>query len=60
MLYLIGLGINKEHITLGALDAVRECEELYLEGYTSLGLGIDELEKIFKWQGNKKKRKKLV
>ena len=47
MLYLIGLGINKEHITLGALDACNECEEIYLEGYTSLGLSKEELENIF-------------
>ena len=47
MLYLIGLGINKENITLGALEATKECDELYLEGYTSVGLSRNELEKIF-------------
>ena len=47
MLYLIGLGINKEHITIGALESANKCDELYLENYTSLGLNKDELEKIF-------------
>ena len=47
MLYLIGLGINKDNITLGALEAVKECDELYLESYTSIGLDIKELEEIF-------------
>src|SRR3990167_4006058 len=47
MLYLIGLGINKENITLGALESAKKCDELYLENYTSLGLSKEELEKIF-------------
>ena len=47
MLYLIGLGINKEHITLGALESAKKCDELYLECYTSLGLDVRELERIF-------------
>lgn len=47
MLYLIGLGISKNHITLGALEAVKKCDELYLESYTSVGLSKEELEKIF-------------
>ena len=47
MLYLVGLGINKDHITLGALEAAKKCEELYLESYTSIGLDIKELEEIF-------------
>jgi diphthine synthase len=47
MLYLIGLGINKENITLGAFEAVKKCDELYLESYTSVGLNKSELENIF-------------
>lgn len=47
MLYLIGLGISKENITLGALEAVKKCKVLYLENYTSLGLSRNELENIF-------------
>jgi len=47
MLYLIGLGINKSHITLGAIEAVKKCDELYLESYTSVGLSKEELSEIF-------------
>lgn len=47
MLYLIGLGISKEHITLGDLEACKKCKILYLENYTSIGLNKNELEKIF-------------
>ncbi len=47
MLYLIGLGINKDNITLGAIESAKKCDELYLESYTSLGLDINDLEKIF-------------
>jgi len=47
MLYLIGLGVSKNHITLGAIEAVKKCDELYLESYTSLGLSKEELEEIF-------------
>jgi len=47
MLYLISLGINREHITLGALESAKKCDELYLESYTSIGLSRNELEKIF-------------
>jgi len=53
MIYLIGIGINKENITLGALESAKKCDELYLESYTSIGLGREELEKIF----NKKIKK---
>jgi len=47
MLYLIGLGVSKEHITLGALENAEKCDELCLESYTSTGLSKNELEKIF-------------
>lgn len=47
MLYLIGLGISKENITLGALEACKKCKILYLESYTSLGLSKSELENMF-------------
>ena len=45
MLYLVGFGINKDNITLGALEAAKKCDELYLESYTSVGLSKIELEK---------------
>ena len=47
MLYLIGLGVSRDHITLGALEAVKKCDELYLENYTSIGLSKEELEEVF-------------
>lgn len=35
MLFLIGLGLSKDDITLAALDACRHCHELYLDRHTS-------------------------
>lgn len=37
MLYVIGLGLSDERdITVKGLDAVRSCERIYLEAYTSI------------------------
>jgi diphthine synthase len=47
MLYLISLGISKEDINLGAIESVKNCDEVYLEGYTSLGITLVELNNIF-------------
>lgn len=54
MLYIIGLGLGDEKdITLRGLEAVRKCEKVYIEAYTSLlsfGLstdGIFTLEKLY-------------
>lgn len=45
MLYVVGLGLGDEKdITLRGLEAVRRCDKVYLEAYTSLlalGLGPD-------------------
>ncbi len=35
MLFLIGLGLSKDDITISALDACRYCHELYLDRHTS-------------------------
>jgi diphthine synthase len=35
MFYLIGIGLKPEHITLEAISAIKECDEIYLEKYTS-------------------------
>ncbi len=35
MLYLIGLGLRPEHLTLEALETLKACETIYLENYTS-------------------------
>ncbi|XP_047322447.1 probable diphthine methyl ester synthase [Impatiens glandulifera] len=54
MLYIIGLGLGDEKdITLRGLEAVKSCEKVYMEAYTSLlsfGLssdGISTLEKLY-------------
>lgn len=54
MLYIIGLGLGDERdITLRGLEAVKKCEKVYMEAYTSLlsfGLsphGLSSLEKLY-------------
>ena len=48
-LYLIGLGLNDEKdITLKGLDAVKSCDFVYLEDYTSkLNVPVSKLEKFY-------------
>lgn len=45
MLYFVGLGLgNEEDITLRGLKAVKSCEKIFLENYTSvLGVGKENL-----------------
>ena len=48
MLYLVSLGLNKEDISLGALEAVKKCDLVYIENYTSLyGDNLEDLKKLF-------------
>ncbi len=50
VLYLIGLGLgNEKDITLKGLEAVRKCEKVYLEKYTSriVEHKKEELEKVY-------------
>jgi len=50
MLYLIGLGLcDEKDITVKGLEAIKECDQIFLEGYTSI-LGIDK-EKLEKFYG---------
>ncbi|RWR81141.1 putative diphthine methyl ester synthase [Cinnamomum micranthum f. kanehirae] len=50
MLYIIGLGLGDEKdITLKGLEAVRRCDKVYIEAYTSLlsfGISSDGLSKL--------------
>ena len=36
MLYLIGLGLSWKDLNMKALEALNNCEEIYLETYTSV------------------------
>ena len=48
MLYLIGLGLEWKDISLKALEALHECDEVYLENYTSiLNVPVEKLEKFY-------------
>ena len=50
MLYFVGLGLgNEKDITVKGLEAVRSCEQVFLENYTSI-LGIDK-EKLEEFYG---------
>ena len=48
-LYLIGLGLNNEKdITLNGLEAIKKCDLVYLENYTSaLNCPKEDLEKLY-------------
>ncbi|RMF56076.1 diphthine synthase [Candidatus Woesearchaeota archaeon] len=48
-LYLIGIGLNDEQdISLKGLEAVRKCDSVYLENYTSLlQCPVERLEKLY-------------
>lgn len=47
MLYLIGAGLwDEKDMTLRALEAMKKCDVLYLEGYTSVWNGKGGLEKL--------------
>lgn len=47
--YIIGLGLGDERdISIKGLDAVRTCEKIYLESYTSiLGVNKQKLEQFY-------------
>lgn len=47
--YIIGLGLGDERdITLKGLEAIKTCEKIYLESYTSiLGVKKENLEKLY-------------
>lgn len=49
MLYVVGLGLGDERdITVNGLEAVKKCERVYLEAYTSiLGVPKERLEALY-------------
>ena len=49
MLYVVGLGLGDEKdITVNGLEAVKRCERVYLEAYTSiLGVHKERLEALY-------------
>ena len=49
MLYIVGIGLNNQNsITKAGLEAVKKCDYIYLESYTSkLQCDIKELEKLY-------------
>lgn len=48
-LYMIGIGLwDEKDITVKGLEAVKKCDKVFLESYTSkLGVSIDKLEKFY-------------
>ncbi len=53
MLYIIGIGLKPEHLTLEALHAIEECDSIYLETYTS-AFAEGDLKELKKAIGGKK------
>jgi len=49
MLYIIGIGLsNEKDITVKGLEAVKNCEKIYVENYTSLlQCSLQDLEKFY-------------
>jgi len=47
-LYIIGLGLDLEDLSLKALERIKSSKEVYLESYTSILPEKEELEKIYK------------
>lgn len=46
MLYLIGLGLNAEDISIRARDVIRKCSKVFLEAYTSILLSYEEMLRL--------------
>ncbi len=48
MLYLIGLGLKPKHLSIEALDAIRQCDQVFVDTYTSFYSegSLAELEKL--------------
>lgn len=45
MLYLVGLGLNEKGLALEAIDALKKCDDVYCEFFTSLPFSLDIVKK---------------
>ncbi|MBI4159349.1 diphthine synthase [Candidatus Woesearchaeota archaeon] len=57
VLFLIGLGLEEDDISLKAINALKKCKKIYLESYTSIGVSKLYLEKILNKRIESKERK---
>lgn len=49
MLYIIGLGLDKKDLSLNALEAIKKCDKIYFENYTTVfPYTTKELERTIK------------
>ncbi|OYT56036.1 MAG: hypothetical protein B6U68_03985 [Candidatus Aenigmarchaeota archaeon ex4484_14] len=47
MLYLVGIGMQEKDLSLKAVEALVNCQKVYIEGYTSKWIGFKKnLEKL--------------
>jgi len=46
MLYLIGLGLNADDISLRAREIIQKCSKVFLEAYTSILLSYDDMLRL--------------
>lgn len=48
MLYLVSLGLTPKDISIGAIDSLKKCDEIFFESYTSLFSegGVRDIEKL--------------
>ena len=47
-LFLIGIGLEEDDISLKAINSLKSCNKIYLESYTSIGISKEYLEKLLK------------
>lgn len=47
-LFLIGIGLEENDISLKAVNSLKICNKIYLESYTSIGISKEYLEKLLK------------
>ncbi len=55
-LFLISLGLEEGDISLKAVEAMKKCNKVYLESYTSIGVSLKYLERLLKKKIEQKPR----